>query len=70
MKLPPAVANTLINDIAVPEILRFITSFHKAAGSFPTEAQVIAGVPLLANKMISKYDAFLAEGTTASTKTT
>lgn len=52
--------NSIISDVAIPEILSFIHSHHAATGTLPTEAEVKAHMHANAARVVGNIDAFLA----------
>ena len=50
---------TIITTV-MPEVMAFIKGFHAAAGNMPTDAQVIAGLNIDADRITAISDAWLA----------
>lgn len=55
-------ATAIINVVAnlLPEILAAVRAHHNATNTFPTEAQILAAVPLDAQRVITKWDVWTA----------
>jgi hypothetical protein len=60
--MDPSLIQTLVTQIAVPEILNFVRAHHATTGELPTDAEVEAHMQTHADAIVAKAKAFVAQG--------
>ena len=55
-----AIVSSLIENVAIPEILAVIRAHHNATQEFPTDAQVLSALALDTSRGIAIGEAWLA----------